>query len=85
MTLARLQRAGDTYQLVVLKGNIEERPVESVTGSSSIWPVAFVRLEVPVEVLISHLNSNHLHLVSGNVTEELRLVSQFLSIEMISI
>ena len=85
VTLARLQRAGNTYQLIVLKGNVEERPVESVTGSSSIWPLAFVRLEIPPEMVVQTLNANHLHLVSGDATEELRLFGRFLGIEVISL
>lgn len=83
VTLARLQRAGDTYQLLVLKGRVEEKPIESVTGSSNIWPLAFVRLETPVEQLVERLNSNHLHLVSGDATQELRLAGQFLGVEVI--
>ena len=85
VTLARLQRAGDAYQLVILKGNIQEMPLDSVTGSSSIWPLAFVRLDVPVEKMVTHLNSNHLHLVSGDCTQELCLVGQFLGIETLNL
>jgi L-fucose isomerase len=85
VTLARLQRIGDTYQLVILKGNVEERPVESVTGSSSIWPLAFVRLDVPVETIVGNLNSNHLHLVSGDFTQEVQLAGQLLEIETINL
>jgi len=85
VTLARLQRTGEVYQLLVLKGNIEERPVESVTGSSTIWPLAFVRLETPAEILVETLNANHLHLVSGDFTKELRLVGKFLGIETINL
>jgi L-fucose isomerase len=83
VTLARLQRVGDAYQLLVLKGQVEEKPIESVTGSSNIWPLAFVRLETPVEQLVERLNSNHLHLVSGDATQELRLAGQFLGVEVI--
>lgn len=85
VTLARLQRAGDAYQMIILKGRIEERPLESVTGSSNIWPLAFVRLETPVEQLVERLNSNHLHLVSGDATQELRLAGQFLGVEVIDL
>jgi L-fucose isomerase len=85
VTLARLQRAGDTYQLVILKGNVEEMPVESVTGSSTIWPLAFVRLEAPVENVVENLNSNHLHLVSGDATRELHLAGQLLGVEVIDL
>jgi L-fucose isomerase len=82
-TLARLQRAGDAYQLIVLKGTIHERPIGSVPGSTGSWPVAHVRMEVPAERLLQALNANHLHLVTGDATEELRLIGQFLGIEVI--
>ena len=85
VTLARLQRVGDNYQLVILKGNVEERPVESVTGSSSIWPLAFVRLDVPVDEIVGNLNSNHLHLVSGDFTQELGLAGQLVGVETINL
>jgi L-fucose isomerase len=85
VTLARLQRAGDAYQLVILKGDVEERPLDSVAGSSSIWPLAFVRLDTPVESIVQRLNANHLHLVSGDFTQELRLAAQFLGIETIDL
>lgn len=85
VTLTRLQRIGDNYQLVILKGKVEERPVESVTGSSSIWPLAFVRLEVPLEKMVNDLNTNHLHLASGDFTQELELAGKFLGIETITL
>lgn len=85
VTLARLQRAGDAYQLVILKGTVEERPVDSVTGSSTIWPLAFVRLDSPVESLVQTLNANHLHLVSGEFVQELELAAKFLGIKAITL
>jgi L-fucose isomerase len=85
VTVARLQRAGDAYQLVVLRGTVEERPVDSVVGSSTIWPLAFVRLDSPVESLVETLNANHLHLVSGDFTQELELAAKFLRIETITL
>jgi L-fucose isomerase len=85
VTVARLQRFGDAYQLVVLRGNVVERPVESVSGASSIWPLAFVRLETTLERIVENLNSNHLHLVSGDAIEELRLAGEFLGVEVIDL
>jgi L-fucose isomerase len=83
VTLARLQRSGDRYQLIVLKGEVEERPVDSVAGASRIWPLAFVRTGVPVEWMVEHFNANHLHLVAGDYTRELRLAARFLGIEIL--
>lgn len=83
ITFARLQRSGNTYQLLALKGTIVERPLDSVTGSMDIWPVAFVKLDVPDDVLIQKFNANHLHGVIGDYTEDLQLVSRFLDIEYV--
>jgi L-fucose isomerase-like protein len=71
--------------LVIFKGTVEERPVDSVTGSSTIWPLAFVRLDSPVESLVQTLNANHLHLVSGEFVQELELAAKFLGIETITL
>jgi L-fucose isomerase len=83
ITFARLQRFGETYQLLVLKGTIVEKPLDSVTGSMDIWPVAFVKLDVPDDVLIQNFNANHLHGVIGDYTQDLQLVSKFLEVEYV--
>jgi L-fucose isomerase len=83
ITFARLQRSGETYQLLILKGSIVERELDSVMGSMEIWPVAFVHLDVPEYDLIRNFNANHLHGVIGDYTEDLQLVGKFLKIEVL--
>ena len=83
ITFARLQRSGETYQLLILKGSIVERELDSVMGSMGIWPVAFVHLDVPEYDLIRNFNANHLHGVIGDYTEDLKLVGRFFKIEVI--
>ena len=60
-----------------------EKPLDSVTGSMDIWPVAFVQLDVPEDDLIQNFNANHLHGVVGDYTQELELISRFLDLELI--
>jgi len=83
VTLARLQRSGDDYQLVVLNGQIEEKPLNNVRGEVENWPVAYVRLNVSDDTLVQKLNANHLHMVTGDLIEELELVAKFLGIEVV--
>jgi L-fucose isomerase len=83
VTAARLQRSGDSYQLVVLSGQIEEKPHPDIQGRVENWPVAYVRLNTSHEALIQKLNANHLHMVIGDLTKELELAAKFLGIEVI--
>ncbi len=83
VTVARLQREGDRYQMLLFKGMVEERPLDSVTGAMATWPTAFARFEVSPNTLMQKMNANHLHLVPGDYTEELRLVARFLGVEVV--
>lgn len=85
ITFARLQRSGETYQLLILKGSIHERPFETNTSSIDIWPMAFVHLDVREDDLIQNFNANHLHGVIGDYVEDLRLIAKFLNIKVISL
>jgi L-fucose/D-arabinose isomerase len=85
VTVARLQRAGDRYQMLLFKGEVEERPLESVTGAMATWPTAFARFEVTVETLLQRMNANHLHMIPGDFTQEMRLLGQFLDVEVIEL
>jgi L-fucose isomerase len=83
VTLARLQRSGDTYQLVILNGLIEEKPLDGIRGMVDNWPVAFVRIDIQDDQLVQRLNANHLHMVFGDYIKELAMVANFLGIEVI--
>ena len=83
VTLARLQRFGDAYQLVILNGQIEEKPLDNVRGVVENWPVAYVRLNITDDTLIQRLNANHLHMVTGDFVKELELVAKFLGVEVV--
>jgi len=85
VTVARMQRAGDRYQMLLFKGQIEERPLDSVVGAMDTWPTAFARFEVTVDTLLQRMNANHLHFVPGDFTQEMRLLGQFLGVEVIDL
>ncbi len=83
VTLARLQRAGDDYQMLILTGTVENHPPEKVRGFVDVWPIALARLDTPVDTLIQALNANHVHLVPGDLTAELEMVAGFLGVKVI--
>lgn len=83
VTIARLQRSGDSYQLVIINGQIEEKPNANVRGEVKNWPVAFARLNISDDTLVQSLNANHLHIVTGDYTNELVLVAKFLGIDVL--
>lgn len=65
-TFARLARRDGKYWMVIFTGEFVERPDEKLKETSPEWPQAFVKLDVPAEVLIERLGSNHVHTVSGD-------------------
>ena len=83
VTVARLQRSGDSYQLVIINGQIEEKPNANVRGEVKNWPVAYARLNVSDDTLVQKLNANHLHIVIGDHTKELELIAKFMGIDVI--
>lgn len=83
MTLARLTRSPEGYQLVVAQAEAVEFPLPEVQGTNSRWPHAFVRLNVPPKKLIHTLQANHLHGIAGDYQEELLTFARLLGIKSI--
>jgi L-fucose isomerase len=83
VTIARLQRSGDDYQLVIMNAQIEEKTNADVRGEVENWPVAYARLDVSDDILVQRLNANHLHIVVGDYAKELELVAKFLEIDVL--
>jgi L-fucose isomerase-like protein len=69
--------------MLILTGTVENQPPEEVKGFVDVWPIALARLDTPVDTLIQALNANHVHLVPGDLTEELGMVGRFLGVEVI--
>jgi L-fucose/D-arabinose isomerase len=85
VTLARLQRVGDGYQMVVAPANVVPSPARGWKGIPASWPFALVHLEAPVERVLRRLSSNHLHVASGDVVEALRLACDFLGLQIVEL
>ncbi len=68
-TFARLARKGGKYWMVVFAGEFVEQPPEKLREATLEWPQAFARLNIPPQVLVETLGSNHLHSVAGDYVD----------------
>lgn len=71
LTLARLFRKAGQYYMTIYSGEVVEFPEEKLKETCVSWPHLFVKSDVPPEVLLPALNSNHIHAVAGDYTAEL--------------
>jgi L-fucose isomerase len=83
LTLARLTRSPEGYQLVIARAETVEFPPPEVQGTNSRWPHAFVRLSVAPKKLIHTLQANHLHGIAGDYQEELLAFARMLGIKAV--
>ncbi len=70
VTLARLCRNNGQYWMAILSGQIEQPEQADVNKATPAFPKAFVRLDSS-ENFIDSYGSNHIHMVTGDYTEEL--------------
>ena len=71
VTLARLTRDPEGYRMLIAHGETVDLPLSEVEGAAPIWPHAFVRLGIGPQELVETLEANHLHLVRGDLRQEL--------------
>lgn len=70
-TLARLTRDDLQYKMLITRGTVLKKTRDDIKNYSWFRPTSIMELEVPGEVLASHLDSNHLLTVYGDYTREL--------------
>lgn len=84
VTLARLARKNGQYWLAIIPGEFIELPREETERKAAAtqieWPHAFAQLKVSPDELLSEYDSNHIHGVHGDWTEELVWVAKMLKI-----
>ncbi|MBX6765085.1 MAG: fucose isomerase, partial [Rubrobacteraceae bacterium] len=84
-TFARLTRLDGRYRMHVLKGGFETYDEETneklMRQSDYNWPHAFARFAADAGEILSRYGSNHIHAVSGDFTEELRIICRLLDID----
>ena len=70
VTLARLCRKNGEYWMAIVSGEVVEPDPADLARITPAFPKAFVRCAAGQDFLAS-FGSNHIHLVSGDITEEL--------------
>ncbi|MFW9934658.1 MAG: L-fucose/L-arabinose isomerase family protein [Candidatus Thorarchaeota archaeon] len=83
VTLARLARVGGEYVMQIASGEAFVQEKETFAEARDRWPHAFITLEGDPDLFIQHLRSNHLHMVYGDVVDELYDLCEILGIEPI--
>lgn len=83
VTLARLARVGGEYVMQIATGEAFVQNKETFKEARDLWPHAFINLEGDPDLFIQHLRSNHLHMVYGDVVDELYDLCEILGIEPI--
>jgi len=84
VTMARLARRKGEYWLAIVPGEFIELPrevaEEKARATQVEWPHAFARFEVSPEEFLAEYDSNHIHAVYGDWTNELIWVAKMLHI-----
>jgi L-fucose isomerase-like protein len=80
ITYARLIRLDTNYIMQYGTGKIVALKDKQKMGWGKTWPHTAVKMKVSVESLIKTIGTNHLSLMPGNFTEELKHVSKILGI-----
>lgn len=73
MTFARLVRKNETYHFQTFTGNFQDVPEALLEQTCPSWPHGYARVESDPDQLLAQYESNHIHAVSGDVTEQIRL------------
>ena len=85
VTLARLARKDGQYWMAIVPGEFVEFPLKTALAKSATvtpeWPVAFSKLKVSPDKLLSSYPCNHVHGVYGDWTDELCTVAELLGID----
>lgn len=71
VTIARLNRFAGDYILHIASGEAFTQPKETFKEARERWPQAFIRLDGDPDLFLQQLRSNHLHMVYGDIVEEL--------------
>lgn len=84
VTISRLTRVNGTYQMLITKGDVLSlnlKPVEE--AGSKQHPKLFIRLDCDNRDFVRSLRTNHLHIVYGDFTEELKITCDILGFNRI--
>ncbi|NHJ49167.1 MAG: fucose isomerase [Asgard group archaeon] len=85
ITYARLIRLDTNYIMQYGTGKIVTMKEKQKMGWGITWPHTAVKMNVSVESLVKAIGTNHLSLMPGNYTEELKHVSKILGISTVQL
>ncbi len=83
VTAARLSRVDRRYVMLIVPGEAVEMPLEKIKETNSQQPHLFVRPDCSPERFVDALRSNHVHVVRGDWSEELKVTCKVLDIEAV--
>ena len=85
VTLARLTRRNGKYWMAIVPAEFilfdEAKNWAKAEATTKEWPHAFTRLKVSADEFLSSYDSNHIHGVYGNWTDELVAISKILKLD----
>ena len=81
MTFARLTRKNETYQFQVFVGQFHDMPEEMLEQTCPAWPHGYAKVSSDPEELISRYHSNHIHAISGDYTEQIKMFCKLKQID----
>jgi L-fucose isomerase len=90
VTLARICRVGDgKHECLITKGETFDVPKEKVAGYCGCgmpdWPHAFVKLEGDPDKFVDEMNVEYVHMVYGDLVDQLKEVCNLLGVEPVVI
>ena len=73
MTFGRLTHVNGEFTFTVFTGSLQHRPHELAEKTCAQWPHLFARVDCDPYRLIQEYANNHIHAVSGDYVEEVRM------------
>jgi L-fucose isomerase len=83
LTIARLSRVNREYVMLITTGEALAVPLEKINETNSQQPHVFARLDCSQERFIDSLRANHIHVVSGDIKNELVTACEVLGIKTV--
>ena len=81
-TIARLNRTEGRYRMTIIPVEFIEVPEEKMAETTMEWPHVFAKLPFDHRIFLDRFDANHCHAIYGNWTEELKMVSRMLGIDV---
>jgi L-fucose isomerase len=85
VTLARASRISGEYAMLVETGKCIDTPRERLHETTWEWPHAFVELTSDYRHFLNHVRSNHIHMVYGDVSSELKVACRAMDIKILAL